>query len=112
MWFANGSTGVSSEAMACAVNCLNYKRGWGSTHPHDPADFNRCLLFLEAVPEAKDLMYRVAAISEVWARLVTRWSEIESSLLEEVGLNWEKGKYLKATRTYSLMKQIINDQDE
>jgi hypothetical protein len=103
-WYATGRTGVSSEAMAntvCDIECSN---GFAN-HPHDPSDFNRCLLFLEAVPEAKLLLSKVAEISPVWKRLVERWDEIESMLIGEVGHNWSKGR--SAPKTYELMREII-----
>ena len=99
-WFGTGKVGASSRAMAlAAVEMPN-----DGSHPLDPADFNRCLLLLEAVPEIRQRMDRVAAISKTWAKLVDHWAEVEKCFLDEVGLDWSNGQ--RATRTYNLMKDI------
>lgn len=99
-WFATGSVGESSKAMACAVAGLPNNR----SHPYDPADFNRCLLLLDAVPEIKKHMDKVAAISETWGKLVARWGEVEQCFLGEAGRNWSCRK--AAPQTYQLMKDV------
>lgn len=99
-WFATGRVGASSQAMACAAAGLPSDK----SHPYDPGDFNRCLLLLEAAPEIRDCMDKVAEISGTWAKLVARWDEVEKCFLDEVGLNWCKAH--SAPKTYELMKQI------
>jgi len=100
-WFGSGKVGASSKAMAlAAVGIPN-----DGSHPHDPADFNRCLLLLDAVPEIRSRMDFVSDISETWAVLVSRWDEIETCFLDEAGLDWCKKK--TAPRTYSLMKAVM-----
>lgn len=101
-WFATGETGMSSEAMASAV-CGIESQKW---HPCDPADFNRCLKLIRDVPEIKEHMGKVSALSPVWEKLVARWDEVEKCFLDEVGLDWSKGRRLHATKTYALMKEI------
>ncbi len=56
------------------------------------------------MPEIRQHMDKVAAISDTWAKLVERWDEVEQCFLGEVGLNWTKGD--RASRTYELMKDI------
>jgi hypothetical protein len=104
-WYATGETGVSSKAMAAAVSGCELDPGW-SDHPSDPADFNRCLKFLIAVPEANLHMSKVAALSDIWAKLVDRWDELEQCFIDEVGFDWEKGRELHASKTYQMMKEI------
>lgn len=104
LWFATGRVGLSSKSMACAVAGLPQDSSFGVCHPSDPDDLNRCLMLLEAVPEIRDNMDKVAALSGTWAKLVERWSEVEQCFLDEVGLNWTKGD--RASRTYELMKSI------
>lgn len=100
-WLANGETGVSSETMAMAA--CGIKRGW-SSHPYDPADFNRCLMLIKAVPEIKYHMDKIAKISATWGKLVDHWDEVEECFINEVGLDWCNGR--RAPKTYNLMKQI------
>lgn len=99
-WFATGHVGDSSRAMACCIAGLS----GGVAHPSDPEDLNRCLLFLESVPEAREHMGKLRGLSPTWAKLVDRWPEVEKSFLDEVGLNWCKGGHAK--KTYALMKAI------
>lgn len=99
-WFGCGSVGASSKAMALAsIGVPN-----GGDYPHDPDDLNRCLLLLEAIPEIRLKMDKVAAINETWAKLVERWEELELCFLHEVGLDWRKAK--SAPKTYALMKSM------
>lgn len=104
-WLVNGHVGVSSKAMACAAAGIPLERDPFGNHPYDPDDFNRCLLLIERVPEIKDHMDKIAGISEAWARLVENWDEIEKTFIEEVGLNWSKGRC--ASKTYELMKNVL-----
>lgn len=105
-WMVRGeNTGVSSKAMAAIFLGREPRRGWAD-HPHDPSDFNRCLGLLEQAPKAKGLMWKVAELSDVWSRLIARWSEIEATFVEEVGPNWSK-RDTPAEKTYRLMRSII-----
>ena len=101
-WIGMGRVGASSKAMAlhlCGYPC-------DGSFPYDTDDLNRCLLFLEAVPEARALLPNMATLNKTWASLVKNWDEIEASFLEEVGLDWCKAN--SAPKTYKLMKQAID----
>ena len=99
-WLGTGQVGASSKAMAL---CIAGVKG-GISHPYDPDDLNRCLLFLEAVPEAREHLGKLRKLSPTWANLVDRWGEVEASFLDEVGRNWCKAR--SAPKTYDLMKAI------
>jgi len=105
-WMAYGQVGISSKAMALASLNMEQERTWGDTHPHDPDDLNRCLLFLHHVPEARENLGKISEISNVWNALIKKWEDIEKCFLDEVGFNWSKGK--SAPKTYNLMKSIID----
>jgi len=101
MWLSNGKVGASSKAMAfAAIGMPNTKM-----IPYDPADFNRCLLLIDEIPEIKERFDKISKLSPTWERLIARWDEIEKCFLEEVGFNWSHGK--KAPKTYNLMQDII-----
>jgi len=102
-WIRDGRVGLSSRAIHDHMLGLKAKEGW--SHPWDPDDLNRCLLLLDLIPEWKPRMPEMAQRSKAWAGLVERWDEIVATFLEEVGLNWTKGK--SAPRTYALMKQAL-----
>ena len=99
-WFGTGRIGLSSKAMALAAIDI-YNDG---SHPCDPSDLNRCLLLMQAAPEIRQRMDKLAAISETWGKLVDQWDEVEQCFIDEVGLNWAKGR--RAPKTYKLMKDI------
>ena len=99
-WIGSGKVGASSKAMALCIADAN----GDCDHPHDPADFNRCLLFLEAVPAAKQHLSKVRTLSPTWAALVDRWHEVQATFVQEVGWNWSEAR--SAPKTYELMKQI------
>lgn len=80
-WLESGHTGISSLTM-CAMIFPQVK----SHHrfdklkydiPHDFADLNRCMNFLEKIPEAKNELQKVKNASPAWKKLIDIWSEIE-----------------------------------
>ena len=99
-WYANGQIGLSSKTMATHFSGAKITY---ADYPHDPSDFNRCLLFLEAVPEAniKDM----ATVSNTWSLLVKNWEKLEKCFIDEVGRNWSKAR--SAPKTYKLMESIL-----
>lgn len=103
-WLANGETGISSETMAFWL-VFGVKKD-ESGHPHDPDDFDRCLQFLNQVPEMRSQLLKMVPLSSAWKKLVARWSEIEAMHLDEVGLGWTKSR--SAPRTYELMTQVLD----
>jgi len=106
-WLANGEVGLSSRQLAMWI-AFDQKtdRGFGIDHPHDPDDLDRCLMYLERVPEARPHLYRMRELSPAWAALVDRWDEIEASHVDEVGLGWTKAR--SAPKTYALMRSILD----
>lgn len=103
VWFATGRVGCSSKALACAVLDIVPNEPY---HPLDPADFNRCLIMLEAAPDAKQHIGKAADLTPEWAAIIKHWGEVEKTFLDEVGLNWQKGS--SAPTTHALMKDIYS----
>ena len=101
-WLANGSVGASSKAMAFSIAGIECEE---ISHPYDPSDFNRCLMLLDAVPEARKHLDKVATLSLYWKAIIERFDEIEACFIDEVGLDWTKGG--SAKKTYGLIKSII-----
>lgn len=105
-WLANGEVGLSSKQLAMWIAFdQRTDRGFGIDYPKDPDDFDRCLKFLERVPEARPHLYRMAELSPIWKALVERWDDIEKCQLDEIGLDWCKAR--SAPKTYALMQSII-----
>ena len=103
-WLMGGRVGMSSKAMAGVIFGVP---GGGTSHPHDPADFNRCLLFLRDVPEAIPLLHLCSRLSPQWSSLIARWDEVEQSFLDEVGQDWCKAD--RAPKTCALMRRVIEE---
>ncbi|MGO2235556.1 MAG: DUF7241 domain-containing protein [Marinomonas sp.] len=98
---ALGSTGLCDEAMAyCALNLrLSQIRA-----PHDPCDFNRCLILLYYIPEIRISFPKIACLSVDWRRVITNWDILEKSFLNEAGFDFSKRR--NAPITYQLMKDL------
>lgn len=107
-WMCNSTNkGISSKAMAAAFLDRETEDRYGfGNHPSDPSDFNRCLLLLKTAPEAKNHMDKVAALSDVWKSLVDNWDKLEKCFIDEVGLDWEKGRNIRAHKTYEMMESF------
>lgn len=104
-WLASGSRGISSNTMFTALTGVDAMKGWETSHPHDPADLDRCLRLIEEVPELKTLIGRMSGVSEEWRKLISRWDELCACHINEVGLGWTKAK--SAPKTYALMQEIF-----
>ena len=95
-WLASDDTGMSSKFLCYRLfgkDTAYYHIGGKHeeyAHPHDPSDFNRCVKFLDAVPEARERLPLVSGESKVWSALVANWSELEAMLQECYGGSSEK----------------------
>lgn len=87
-WLASDDTGMSSRFMAHYI--ASWSSGWPAgverpeyAHPHDPADFARCLRLLDAVPEFRAHVHKMAGAGGQWPGLVKEWSRLEELYREE-----------------------------
>jgi hypothetical protein len=104
-WGASGDTGISSEALCSVMLGRDPRRDWGYNYPHDPSDLGRCLRLLDKIPEWASRISEMAKLSPEWAALVARWEEIAATMVDEVGIDWSKGR--EAPKTYALMKSVL-----
>lgn len=104
-WFASGDNGSSSESIV--FHMTGCERGACFSYPSDPSDLGRCLRLLARLPEWELRMAEMAQYGPGWAGIVSRWNEIKQSMIDEVGIDWSKGK--SAPKTYNLMKLAIAD---
>lgn len=86
-WLAYGSTGLSSRylvgilAQAPALVASTRMRGTDSHSvpiPHDPSDFHRCVMAMEAAPGLREHFNAVAETHPVWAAIVAEWDDLAS----------------------------------
>lgn len=102
-WLADGDCCRCSKTMVFwLIWGIKPDQHW---YPDDPHSFDRCLKLLEAAPPLRSILSHLAELSGGWARLVTRWKEIEHCFLDEAGLNWSKARY--APRTADLIKRVL-----
>jgi len=88
-WWAvgmNASRGMSSQSMWWVL----YHNGNAplpenkKQHPCDPDDFSRCHRLLEVVPEWKEKLHLMKAVSPVWKKLVENWDKLTEMYLQLV----------------------------
>lgn len=101
-WLASELTGASSLTL-CATFLGAKLRN--PAYPHDPADFQRCYVFLEdCVHETKraGLLSIVAGTSGKWHHLAAHWPELQALYLEE-----RKSNDRSAPKLYKRMQELI-----
>lgn len=109
-WLAQGERGLSSEAMFQHLTGFdaNRKRSLSHTaYPHDAADFRRCRLLLEQVPELTPRLGEMASLSREWAQLVKQWDCLCATLDAEAP-NWRNGQG-SGRLTSSLLREILDE---
>jgi len=106
-WLANGERGISSETIFTVLTGVDALGVHHKCHPLDPADFRRCRLLLERCSTLQEKLGEMTAVSPEWRLLVENWQSICDSMDDETP-NWRNGQGM-ATKTYKLMKSIIND---
>ena len=77
-WLASDHTGLSSLYMAMKLDPPIGQR-CQYAYPHDSADFGRCLGLLEAAPELRERLPKMAETGKEWAALVPFWDDLEAA---------------------------------
>lgn len=101
-WLREANTGVSSKTMAHVL--YGVPEGHDDYDgPHDPADFHRCMTFLEYVPQARPRVSELANING-WEKLAPAFDELEALYKEEKGQRsmpklYEKIKEMREANT-------------
>jgi len=91
----NGERGMSSECIFYNITRAHADPGIASlhvlidevsrcAHPHDPDDFRRCHLLLQAVPEWKEKLHLMKSVSPVWEKLVDNWNLFTELLQDQL----------------------------
>ena len=98
-WLSEGKTGISSKTL-CYYTMQVPQQIEDESHPYDAADFNRCVLFLEQVPQAREEFHRIAERSPQWGKLIENWSHLEQTLAQEKNGQLEKGETSRSIRQF------------
>jgi len=104
-WYAGPDTGLSSVSIAAQLVGAGPPKVRGWSYPSDPDDLGRWLRLLRLIPEWKERIGEMAECCPEWAALIAVWAVLEATILEEVGLFWEKAK--AAPKTYAMMRAAI-----
>lgn len=107
IWMSEGETGLSSMSLARETAGLPHptKGSFGGIWaPSDPADLRRCRLLIEAVPEARQAVDRLAEKHDGWRGLAADWNEINRLYDEEAATGWKND----AHPTYRAMKKALS----
>lgn len=105
-WLAHGERGVSSNAIFTYLTGVDASRDSGLGHPHDPADFRRCRLLLEQVPELQQRLPGMSGASTAWANLVAKWGDICNAMDAEIPY-WRDARGGTAPQTYALIRAAV-----
>ena len=103
-WFATGERGLSSETIArhlIGQPHTGRKSFNGIYTPSDPADFRRCMLLVESLPEPSAAIEQCRSLSKKWTCLVDDWAAITETLKREMADKALKGR---ASETYKMIK--------
>jgi hypothetical protein len=73
-WALTGETGASSKCLAAHLT----GNECDGNYPHDGGDFGKCIGLLNAVPELRPLLPKMAEVNRYWAALVPEWNRIEA----------------------------------
>ena len=119
-WLRDGEVGLSSSAICYTTMCDRYpdlrslmKPPRAGDYPRDSCDFRRRELFLAAVPEAREQLHRMSAVSQQWASLVPAWDEIRELCAQEAGGGAREPDPAKwtgrAPQAYARMKEVLGE---
>lgn len=99
-WLGGDDTGSSSKTIALTALGEMPPRA-AHQYPSDGADFGRCYRLLQAAPEAKAGLDKLAVDGgPYWAALAARWDDIQAAYLRDLAKP-------KGEETYALMKSIL-----
>lgn len=105
-WRNGADTGLSSETIVAVMSgAVNPPGRFGWEYPRDPGDLGRCLRLLRLIPEWRERISEMSKCGPVWDQLAAHWTELETSMSDEVGIFWEKGK--SAPKTANLTRGYI-----
>lgn len=105
-WLAHGARGISSNTIFSHLTGIDALHGSPASHPHDPADFRRCRLLLDQVPELQVKFAGMASVSGVWRELVGAWGEL-CAIMDDESPRWRDGEG-RGVRLNERMRELIS----
>lgn len=98
-WIENGEHGQSSKTMLWQMANIVIDNKMTKAHPSDPSDLFRCYKLLEAVPQLKERLHMMDAVSPVWKNLIKNWDKLTELIEDQINTKQPNG-------LYELMKEL------
>jgi hypothetical protein len=116
-WLANGRRGVSSNSFISAVYGIDAVRDGHRDAPHDPSDFRRCRLMVDAIPGAKEQLLSLVDIQAyprprlAMLKVVENW-ELMCAVMDAEVPEWrDPPRDSSSPRLYRFMQQLWAEVD-
>jgi len=102
-WIATGEVGTSSKTMWAALTgaVTGGNKGNNFDVPHDPADFRRCLNFIDYCSVTTDDLQKVKEVFHWWAPQIDNWPRL-------VELWEEESPAGMAPKLYDFLQELEN----
>jgi hypothetical protein len=101
-WLVAGERGKSSDSMFGFLTGVESMQH--ASYPLDAADFRRCRLLLEQVPEFNERRPALAGLSAAWDGLVSKWDDL-CALMDAEAPAWRE-RLVSAPQTYQALQRI------
>lgn len=99
-WISVGDTGSASTAIWSRMNGVDAANpAHAGAAPLDVGEFARCVRLYAFMPEWHARRREMGSLSRPWEGLCEHWDEIETSLLAECGMFYEKSLQCPQTHT-------------
>ena len=99
-WLKNGEIGQSSKTIYSVLSSSPLLHPDQYTHPLDTADFRRCYLLLERIPEWRPRIQEMGQVSETWQNLADNWDKLTTMFLRLMATDGSERKM------YDFMKEL------
>lgn len=99
-WLCSGESGLSSKTMVCIHTGNEMDRHWGFQAPSDVADYRRCWLLVEVVPEIRNSFPLIAERCPAFKGVIENWDAISAAYERERGKD-------RCPETYRLLKLAL-----
>lgn len=104
-WISAGDTGAASTAIWSRMNGVDAANPLhAEAAPLDVGELARCIRLYAFMPEWHARRHEMGDLSPQWEGLCAHWDELESSLLGESGMFYEKS--LKGPQTHSKLMSV------
>lgn len=102
-WLCHGMTNIASETLCKHLTGRGVILRAEYNHPRNPAELGRCIRFLDFVPQARQSLSKMRAVSPAWDAVIGKWGMLEHAWREGV----KSGKF---DRVSELLAEVVGDE--